>query len=75
MMIRGPVPMFVRSYDAEFRSVEGNLTGSGHCVHTNEHGDGEGTCRHSYLVFELGEGRSAFCNLEDSYAICISSDT
>lgn len=46
MMIRGPVPVFVRSRDAEFQSVDCNFTGSGHCAQINElfeHGDGEGT--------------------------------
>lgn len=46
MMIRGPVPVFMRSLDAEFQSVEGNFTGSGRCGQINEifaHGDGEGT--------------------------------
>lgn len=43
------------------------------CV--DETSTGHGNCFMTILVFELGEGRSDFCNLEDSYAICISSDT
>ena len=46
MMVRGPVPVFIRSRDAKFQSVYGNFTGSGHCAHINElfePGDGEGT--------------------------------